>query len=243
MSPAWPSSSSLRNISTPVTVVLLRVAEADDLDLFVDLDDAALDAARGHRAAALDREHVLDRHQERLVDVAHRLRDLAVERVEQLADRLLPLRVAVAAPGSAATADDLRVVAVELVLVEELADFHLDEVEHLRVFDRVALVQRTTTMWWRPTWRASSTCSRVCGMTQSSARHDQDRAVHLRRARDHVLDVVGVAGAIDVRVVALRRSRTPRATTAIVTVFVSSRTVPPFAMSAYLISFARFFFD
>ena len=41
------------------------------------LIDAALDAARGHRAAALDREHVLDRHQERLVDVAHRLRDVA----------------------------------------------------------------------------------------------------------------------------------------------------------------------
>ena len=45
------------------------------------------------------------------------------------------------APGSAAPLDDLRVVAVELVLVEELADFHLDQLEHLRVFDRVALVQ------------------------------------------------------------------------------------------------------
>ena len=36
-------------------------------------------------------------------------------------------------------------------------------------------------------------------------RHHQNRAVHLRRARDHVLDVVGVAGAIHVRVVPLRR--------------------------------------
>jgi hypothetical protein len=34
---------------------------------------------------------------------------------------------------------------------------------------------------------------------------DQDRAVHLRRAGDHVLDVVGVARAVDVRVVALVR--------------------------------------
>jgi hypothetical protein len=31
--------------------------------------------------------------------------------------------------------------------------------------------------------------------------HHQDRAVHLRRAGDHVLHVVGVAGAVDVRVV------------------------------------------
>ena len=42
--------------------------DADQLDLVADLHDAALDAAGGDRAAALDAEHVLDRHQERLVD-------------------------------------------------------------------------------------------------------------------------------------------------------------------------------
>ena len=35
--------------------------------------------------------------------------------------------------------------------------------------------------------------------------HDEDGAVHLGGAGDHVLDVVGVAGAVDVRVVALLR--------------------------------------
>ena len=39
-------------------------------------------------------------------------------------------------------------------------------------------------------------------------RHDEDRAVHRRRA-DHVLDVVGVARAVDVRVVALGARRPP----------------------------------
>src|SRR5437773_2054117 len=42
------------------------LAEADDLDLVADLDHAALDAAGAHGAAALDREDVLDRHEERL---------------------------------------------------------------------------------------------------------------------------------------------------------------------------------
>jgi len=34
-----------------------------------------------------------------------------------------------------------------------------------------------------------------------SGRHDQDRAIHLGGARDHVLDVVSVARAVNVRVV------------------------------------------
>src|SRR6185437_4717590 len=36
-------------------------------------------------------------------------------------------------------------------------------------------------------------------------RNHQDRAVHLRRTRDHVLDVVGVARAVDVSIVTVRR--------------------------------------
>ena len=53
-----------------------------------DLDDAALDTTGGHGAAAFDREHVFDRHQERLVDLADRLRNVGVDRVHQLADAL-----------------------------------------------------------------------------------------------------------------------------------------------------------
>ena len=65
-------------------LVRLRV-DADQLDLVADVDLALLDAAGRDGAAAGDREHVLDRHQERLVEVALRLRDVAVERVGQLA--------------------------------------------------------------------------------------------------------------------------------------------------------------
>jgi hypothetical protein len=53
-----------------------------------------------------------------------------------------------------------------------------------------------------PTWRASSTCSRGLRHRAVGGGDHEDRAVHLGRAGDHVLDVVGVAGAVDVRVVA-----------------------------------------
>jgi hypothetical protein len=64
---------------------------------------------------------------------------------------------------------------------------------------------RKTTMPGTPTWRPSRMCSRVCGIGPSGAGHHQDRAVHLGRAGDHVLDVVGVARAVDVGVVTVVR--------------------------------------
>src|SRR5436309_4855663 len=63
-----------------------RRLDADDLHLLAHLDLAALDAAGGHGAAAADREHVLDRHQEGLVDLALRLGDVVVDRVHELLD-------------------------------------------------------------------------------------------------------------------------------------------------------------
>ena len=148
--------------------------------------------------------------------------------VEQLVDRLLPLRVAVERRKRRA-ADHRRVVAVELVLVEELAHLHLDQVQHLRVVDRVALVEEHDDVVQADLAGQQHVLARL-RHDRVERRHDQDRAVHLRRARDHVLDVVGVPRAIDVRVVALVVSYSTCAT-AIVTVFVSSRTVPPLAMS------------
>src|SRR6266487_5133848 len=56
-----------------------------------------------------------------------------------------------------------------------------------------------TTIDGTSTCRASRMCSRVCG-----ADHE-DRTVHLGGARDHVLDVVRVPRAVDVRVVTVLR--------------------------------------
>ena len=91
LSPAWPSSICLRNISTPVTTVFDSLSNPMSSTVVVDLDDAAFDTARGHRPTTLDREHVLDGHEERLVDLSLRLRDVAVESREQLVDLRFPL--------------------------------------------------------------------------------------------------------------------------------------------------------
>ena len=165
----------------------------------------ALDAARHNRAAARDREHVLDRHQERQVLGTLGQRDVAVDRLEQLDDRLVRQRALLAVQRlDRGTADDRDVVAGELVLGEQLAHLHLDQLDQLLVVDRIALVQEHDDVGNAHLPRQQDVLARLRHRTVDRGHHE-DRAVHLRRARDHVLDVVGMARAVDVGVVPLVR--------------------------------------
>src|SRR5579884_541391 len=120
---------------------LLLRPDADDVDGLVDLDDAALDPAGDDGATTGDREHVLDRHEERLVDLADRLRHRGVDRVHEFEQLRAPLGVALERL-ERRDADDRNVVAGELVLAEQLAHLELDQLEDLLVVDHVGLVER-----------------------------------------------------------------------------------------------------
>jgi hypothetical protein len=101
---------------------LLGGGDADDLDFFADLDDAALDTAGDDGAAAADAEDVFDGHQEGAVDGALGGGDVAVQRIGERHDRALAHLALVALQRQLGTAlHDRRVVARELVLVEQLA--------------------------------------------------------------------------------------------------------------------------
>src|SRR5262249_12571791 len=116
-------------------------ANADDLDLLANPDLAALDASRDDSAAAADREHVLDGHEERLVDLALWLGDVLGDSVHEFLNRAGAEVARLALERlERATADDRDVVAGELVLREQLAHLELDQVEKLLVFDHVDLV-------------------------------------------------------------------------------------------------------
>src|SRR3954466_14996878 len=100
--------------------------------------------------------------------------------------------------------DDRDVVAGELVLREQLTNLELDELEQLRVVDHVVLVQRDDDRRHLDLARKQDVLARLRHRPVGRG-DDEDRAVHLSGARDHVLDVVGVPRAVDVRVVALLR--------------------------------------
>ena len=154
-------------------------------------------------AAAGDREHVFDRHQERLINRTLRLRDVVVDRLHQLEDRFLAeLRVLVFERHQGRALDDRDLVAREVVLRQKLANFELDQFEQFRIVDHVDLVQEHDE---RRHADLAGEQDVLAGLRHRAVggRHDQDRAVHLRGAGDHVLHIVGVAGAVDVRIVAV----------------------------------------
>jgi hypothetical protein len=92
------------------------------------------------------------------------------------------------------------VVARVVVLAEELTHLELDEVEELFVLDEVALVEEDHDRGHVHLAGQEDVLTRLRHRAVHG-RHHEDRAVHLRGTRDHVLHVVRVAGAVDVRVV------------------------------------------
>src|SRR5207237_1229596 len=107
---------------------LAGVLDADDLDFLADLDDAGLDAAGDDRTATRDREHVFDRHHERLVERTLGLWEEGIDRFHQPEHRLATdLGSLVLERRNRRTADNRNIVAVEIILREKLADFQLDE--------------------------------------------------------------------------------------------------------------------
>ena len=111
------------------------VGQTNDFDFVGHLQNATLHTARSNSAAARDREHVLNRHQERQVALALRRRNPSVNSVHELVDALVLRSSRIL--GSAVqrnerrALDDRRIVAREIILVEEVADFHLDKLEEL----------------------------------------------------------------------------------------------------------------
>ncbi len=178
----------------------------DDLDFFAGLDHAALDSAGGDGAASGDGEDVFHRHQEGQVHRASRGRDVRVDGIHQLPDLPAPLAVTLRAAAlerlHRGTRGHRDLVAGELVLAEQVADFDLDQFEQFRVVQHVDLVEEDNDAGHV---HLAGEQDVLAGLRHGAVRggDHQDGAVHLRRAGNHVLDVVGVPRAVHVRVVAL----------------------------------------
>src|SRR6266516_4264557 len=213
LSPACPSSSSLRNISTPVPTVFLSVPNPPistssptlppPPPFLPHLHLPPLDPPRRYRPPPRDRKHVLHRHQERLLHLPLRHRNVLVQRRQQLLALPHPRRV----PRDRLQGrppDHRHVVPRELVLRQQLPYLQLHQVQQLRVVHQIALVQEHHDRRHVHLPRQQDVLPRLRHRPVHRTHH-QDRPVHLRRPRDHVLHVVGVPRTVHVRVVPVLR--------------------------------------
>jgi len=160
-----------------------------------------LDTPGGDGAAALDGEDVFDGHEEGLVGLAGGLGDEGIDGLEEVIDGLAGGIVLGVLKGELGlTADDGGLVAGEAVLVEEIADFHLDQVEKFGIVNEVDLVEEADDVGHADLTGEQDVLAGL-GHGTVGGGDDEDGAVHLGGAGDHVLDEVGVARAVDVGVV------------------------------------------
>jgi len=150
-----------------------------------------------------DREHVLDRHQERLVEIASRLRHVVVNRLHELEDLRRPVRIALERL-QRRDAHDGNVVTRELVGGQQFAHLEFHEIEQLLVIDHVDLVESHHDRGHTHLAGEQHVLTRL-GHRAIGRRHHENRTVDLRRTGDHVLDVVGVTRHVDVGIVTVAR--------------------------------------
>src|SRR5690606_28263971 len=98
------------------------------------------------------------------------------------------------------TDDDRSIVAREVVGVQQIANFHSDQFQQLGIVNHVGLVQEHDNVGdANLTGQQDVLASLRHGAVGCGA--NQDSAVHLRSTGDHVLHIVSVARAVNVRVV------------------------------------------
>src|SRR5438552_1244320 len=167
-----------------------RRTNSDQFDFSHFLENPALNTAGGDGAAAFNVKHVFDRHQEWLINRPLGNRNVIVDRLHE-GDYLL-LRLRIALPRfQRTTLNNRDFVSGKFILCEEIAHFHLDQIEKLGVINHVDLIQENDNRGHTHLSRKEDV---FAGLWHRSIRggDNQDRAIHLCCTGDHVLDIVGV---------------------------------------------------
>src|SRR6266496_3390577 len=186
--------------------LLYRRPDPHDLHFLAHLDHPTLDSSRHHRAPSRNREHVLDGHQKVLVDRPLGHRYVGVHRVHQLEQTLRrrrrriprlhrlqrrPLHHRYRLPR-------------KTVGRQKLPHLQLHQLQKLRIVHHVRLVQKHHDVRNPNLPRQQHVLPRL-GHRPVRRRNHQNRPVHLRRSRNHVLHVVRMTRTIYVRVMTLLR--------------------------------------
>ena len=185
---------------------LLFIGETNDFNYVANLNCTSLNSTRSNRTTTCDGEYVLDRHKERKIGFSFGSRNVFVNNVHEFKNRLVLGSVDVCGCAlksfSCGATNDGCIVAGEFVLVEKVTNVHFNEFKKFVVVNEIALVEVNYDCGnANLTGKKNVLACLLKGTVGSS--DNEDRTVHLSCTCDHVLNVVCVSGAVNVRIVTL----------------------------------------
>ena len=177
-----------------------RILQPDDLNLIANINCPLLNSTSRHGPAAFNRKHILNRHQKWPISQPLRLRNITIKSIHQLANTLVRQRITRRIQSWLRTPMNNRnIVAVIIIFSQQLPNFHLNQLEQLFIINQITLIQKHHQLRNIHLTREKNVFASLRHRTISS-RHNQNRAVHLRRTSDHILDIVRMPRTIDVSI-------------------------------------------
>src|SRR5690606_10968992 len=182
-----------------------RWTNTNDLNFFTNLNDTALNTTGNNSTTARDREHVFNWHQEWLINWTLWGWDIGINRFHQLTNCIFAqLFVGVFKSRKSGTTDDRNFITWEVVVRQKFTNFHIDQFQQFLIVNLIAFGQE-----YDKRRNTNLTCKQnvLAGLRHwaISSRNHQNSTIHLRRTGDHVLNIVSVTWAVDVRVVTVFR--------------------------------------
>ncbi|CAI0450823.1 unnamed protein product [Linum tenue] len=187
------------------------IFQTHKVNCLANLNRSSFNPASGHSATTCDGEHIFHSKQEWQFSLPLWDWNVLIHRIHQLIDFINPF-VVPSLNGrighqsfqgqKGRTRDNWDIITRKFIRRQQLTNLQFDQLQQLLVIHLVLLVQEHHHVG-NPDLLGEQDVLLGLGHGPVGAGADEDGPVHLRSAGDHVLDVIGVAGAVDVGVVAV----------------------------------------
>ena len=177
---------------------LLSITNTNDLNLIASIDHTLLNLPSHNRPTTRNREHILNRHQERTIQITLRLRDVLIHRSHQLHDLVTRRRITLQRL-QRRHMHHRHIITRKLILRQKLTSLHLHKLQQLLIINHVSLIQSHHDRR-HPNLPSQQHMLTSLRHRTISSRNHQNRPINLRSTRNHILDVISMPRHINMRI-------------------------------------------